>query len=55
MPNSLEQGGKAIDPADELMDYLGLPREEGKLALWEAALDVMPLEFWGRLLETTDE
>lgn len=43
------------DPADEFMDYLGLPREEGKLALWEAALDIMPPEFWGKLLETAEE
>lgn len=41
---------KTPDPADEFMDFLGLPRE-AKLELWEAALELMPEEFWGKLLE----
>src|SRR3989344_1180112 len=42
---------RPMDPADELMDYLGLPREHGSRALWEAAQQSVPVEFWGKWTE----
>lgn len=39
-----------VDPADELMEFLGLPAET-KFDLWDALLDTLSPEYWGEKLE----
>lgn len=47
---AMPEADVVLIPADELMDFLGLPRE-AKLDFYEVVLEIMPDEFWGELLE----